>query len=61
MKLEFENAIEDTGWKELVDALSGSQKLLEDTLNQDAEAVAEALERIHEEIGQECIRSDYAD
>lgn len=49
VKQEFENAIEDTGWTELVDALTGSQRLLEDTLNQNAEAVAEALERVHEE------------
>lgn len=49
VKQEFENAIEDTGWTELVEALSGSQKLLEDTLNKKSEAVAEALERVHGE------------
>lgn len=49
VKQEFENAIGDTGWTELVDALSGSEKLLEDTLNQRSEEVADALERVHEE------------
>lgn len=49
VKREFENAIEDTGWTELIHALEGSQKLLENTLTGDSDFVAAALERVHEE------------
>lgn len=49
VKKEFENAIEDTGWTELIHALTGSQKLLEDTWAKDYDSVAAALEQVHEE------------
>lgn len=49
VKIEFENAVEDTGWSEVVHALKSSGKLLADTLNKDSASVAEALERVHEE------------
>lgn len=49
VKGEFCNAIEDTGWTELIHVLTESQKLLENTWNKDAASVAEALERVHEE------------
>lgn len=43
VKKEFENAIEDTGWTELIHALENSGKLLTATLEGDSIAVAEAL------------------
>ena len=46
---ELQNAVEGTGWARVAEALGGSMKLLEDTLNGDEGAVASALERIHEE------------
>lgn len=49
VKREFENAIEDTGWTEVIQAIEGSKKLLENTWAGDADFVAEALERVHEE------------
>lgn len=49
VRQEFENAVGDTGWTEVTQALASSQKLLEDTLNKNQEAVAEAVEKIHEE------------
>lgn len=49
VKKEFENAVEDTGWTEVVRALKHSQRLLEDTLAMNSQAVAEALEKVHEE------------
>lgn len=48
VKREFENAIEDTGWTEVIHALEGSEKLLNDTWKGDSASVADALERVHE-------------
>lgn len=45
--LEFENAVEDTGWQVVSDALKRSEQLLQWTLNGEAERVAEAIDRIH--------------
>ena len=45
--LEFENAVEDTGWQVVSDALKRSEQLLQWTLNGEAERVEEAIDRIH--------------
>ncbi len=45
--LEFENAVEDTGWGVVSDALKQSEQLLQRTINGEAERVAEAIDRIH--------------
>ena len=45
--LEFENAVEDTGWGVVSDALKQSEQLLRWTINGEAERVAEAIDRIH--------------
>ena len=45
--LEFENAVEDTGWQIVSDALKRSEQLLQWTLDGEAERVAEAIGRIH--------------
>lgn len=47
ISLEFENAVEDTGWIEVSNALKQSEQLLQWTINGDAERVAEAIDRIH--------------
>jgi hypothetical protein len=44
---EFYNAIESAGWQEVVNSVRASEKLLESTWNQDAEAVAEGIEQAH--------------
>lgn len=49
IKNEFENSVLETGWTGVINAIEQSKKLLRDTLNQDAQAVASALEKIHEE------------
>ncbi len=46
---EFKNAIEDSGWTEVMKALESSDKLLWATLNQKEELVAEAINRVHME------------
>lgn len=45
--LEFENAVEDTGWIEVSNALKQSEQLLEWTINGEVENVAVAIDRIH--------------
>ena len=45
--LEFENAVEDTGWAVVSDALKQSEQLLQWTLNDENERVAHAIDRIH--------------
>lgn len=45
--LEFENAVEDTGWAVVSDALKQSELLLQWTINGEADRVAEAIDRIH--------------
>ena len=47
---EFENAMSTGGWKEVMSVLKASEKLLEDTLNGDAESVAEGLDKAHMEV-----------
>lgn len=49
VKTEFCTAIEDTTWTELIRTLTDSHKLLEKTWAADETAVAEILERVHEE------------
>ena len=47
---EFENAMSVSGWPEVMRVLKASEKLLEDTLNGDEEAVARGLDRAHSEV-----------
>ena len=47
---EFENAMSVGGWPEVMRVLKASEKLLEDTLDGNAESVAEALDRAHTEV-----------
>ena len=47
---EFENAMSVGGWSEVMHVLKASEKLLEDTLNGDAESVAEGLDQAHMEV-----------
>ncbi|MCI9336193.1 MAG: AAA family ATPase [Lachnospiraceae bacterium] len=44
---EFVNAIEDAGWKPVMDAINASDRLLEATWRMDAEAVAERIGAVH--------------
>ena len=46
---ELANAVEETGWKGVYDALQQSERLLEATLACDAEAVVRGLGRVHDE------------
>ena len=48
VRLEMTNAVEDTGWKRLSDALTASEQLLEDTLEGNEEAVAKGIELAHD-------------
>ena len=47
---EFENAMRVGGWQEVMRVLKASDKLLEDTINGNAQNVAEALDRAHTEV-----------
>lgn len=47
VELEFRNAVEGAGWKEVINAISASEKLLEDTLHGNAAAVAAAVAEVH--------------
>ena len=49
VETEFANAVEDAGWKEVIDAISSSERLLEFTLARDMQAVAKKIEEIHME------------
>lgn len=42
------NAVEATDWKRLTDALVASEKLLQDTLDGNADAVARGIELAHD-------------
>lgn len=44
---EFENAIEDGGWEEIVDAMKASDELLVATISGDVEAVVLRIDEIH--------------
>lgn len=48
VRMEMTNAVEDTGWKRLTDALAASEQLLEDTLEGNEEAVAHGIEQTHD-------------
>lgn len=48
VRLEMTNAVEDTGWKRLSDALAASEQLLEDTLEGNEKAVAKGIELAHD-------------
>ena len=47
---EFENAMSVGGWAEVMRVLKASERLLEDTINGDADRVAEALDKAHMEV-----------
>ena len=46
---ELETAIRDNNWKPVVDSLKRSEQLLHDTLDGNSEAVAKAIEAVHDE------------
>ena len=46
---ELETAIRDNNWKPVIDSLKRSEQLLHDTLDGNAEAVAKAIEAVHDE------------
>ena len=46
---ELSNAVEDSGWEQVVKALRQSEKLLQATLDGDAEAVARMVDAVHDE------------
>ena len=46
---ELANAVEDTGWENIVNAIQTSERLLQDTLNGDAESVACGIDAVHDE------------
>lgn len=46
---EMANAVESTNWKNVVDALQRSEKLLKATLRHDEEAVAAAIDAVHDD------------
>ena len=48
VRIEMTNAVEDTGWDRLTDALAASEKLLGDTFEGNEEAVAKGLELAHD-------------
>lgn len=48
VRLEMTNAVEDTGWKRLTDALAASEQLLDDTINGDEDAVARGIDLAHD-------------
>lgn len=45
--MEFENAVEDTGWDVIADALKQSEQLLQWTMAGESKRVEEAIDRIH--------------
>lgn len=47
---EFENAMSVSGWPNIMRVLKASERLLEDTLREDAESVAKALDQAHTEV-----------
>ncbi len=49
VSLELKNAVEDTGWTNVVQALQQSQKLLDATLAGNSTAVAQAVDAAHDE------------
>ena len=49
VRQEFENAIADTGWSEVIDALKQSDYLLSCVLDNDSDTVASCVDKIHEQ------------
>ena len=49
VQAEFERTVQETNWKYVTSALRNSEQLLKDTLSGNAEAVAKAIERVHQE------------
>ena len=49
VSIELQNAVEETGWKAVAQALQQSDQLLRDTLAANAEAVARAVDAAHDE------------
>ena len=47
---EFKNAVENSGWEGISAALRASEKLLEDTVRGDAEAVAKGIDEVIVEL-----------
>ncbi len=47
ISIEFENAIEDTGWDVIAESLKQSEQLLQWTLARECDQIEAALERIH--------------
>lgn len=50
IRIEFEEALEETKWNELINFQKESRKLLEATLDMDTEAVAQGIETIHTQL-----------
>jgi hypothetical protein len=46
---EFKNAIEDSGWDNVIQAIESSSKLLQATWQKDETAVAQGIEKVHME------------
>ena len=44
---EYKNAIEDTGWESVMEAIKASEQLLRATWNHDEKAVAKGIDAIH--------------
>lgn len=44
---EYKNAIEDTGWEKVMEAINASEQLLQATWNHDEVAVAKGIDAIH--------------
>ena len=49
VRQEFERTIQDTGWEVIANAINNSEQLLKDTLSGNAEAVAKAMETVHQQ------------
>lgn len=46
---QFENAVKETSWSELIKIIENSKKLLQATLNRDEQAVAKTIDNAHDE------------
>lgn len=49
VRQEFERTIQDTGWEIIASAINNSEQLLKDTLAGNEEAIAKAIEIVHQE------------
>lgn len=50
IRIEFEEALEETKWNELTEFQKQSERLLEATLDMEGDAVAEGIEKIHSQF-----------